>query len=96
MRGGVIEIGRLMRGAERPVHPLGPGRYVVAGTHGLRHVDLGADVPCYCEDAYYRGRERVGPCLHEIAARLQAREPTYVYALALVLEQRATALEDAA
>lgn len=85
----VIEPGRLMRGCALPVRRVGPGRYVVAGTRAPWYVDVTVDPPCDCEDAFYRGVERVGPCKHEIAARLQEREPMLMWSLELMLEQRA-------
>lgn len=73
------EMGRLMRGAQRPIHRLGPMHFVVKGNDRPRYyVNLEEDVPCDCEDAVRHGR----PCLHEIAARLQNGDTGLVNALA--------------
>jgi hypothetical protein len=58
---------RLMRAAVLAVKRVGEGKFRVRGQHEpYYHVDLTADVPCYCKDSEFHGRG----CKHELAARL--------------------------
>jgi hypothetical protein len=72
------DLGRLMRGATRPIKRLGPMQFVVKGNEQPKYyVNLDLDTPCECTDAQMHGR----PCLHEIAARLQNGDTGLVAAL---------------
>ena len=85
--------GRLWRGGHRPIRPLGPMQYEVAGNDEPSYfVNLELDTPCDCRDAQIRGR----PCLHELAARLQMGEEGLVLAFGemLAARQRASGDED--
>lgn len=83
----LFEDGRLLRGSQRPVRPVGPRQFMVAGTKNIWYVNLEIDVPCECPDAQFR-HTKTGMCLHEIACRLQEREPLLVAALGALLARR--------
>jgi hypothetical protein len=84
---------RLRRAATRPIKPIGPRQFYVKGNvEKVYTVDLDADVPCTCMDAFYHGRG----CLHELAARLASGELPLIQALGDMLlkaEQQNQALQ---
>lgn len=81
---------RLFRGYQRAIRRIGPRTYLVRGNDEPRYVvNLNDEWPCTCADAYWHGRG----CLHELAARLQEREPGVMLALGMALLKNQRAMQ---
>lgn len=81
---------KLRRAILRGIVQIGPKQFRIEGRHQRYYdVDLDAEWPCDCADALYRGRG----CLHELAARMAAREPRFLQSVGdmlLALERAGT------
>jgi hypothetical protein len=75
------------------VQRLGGTQFRVAGNvEKVYHVDLSAEIPCYCLDMEYRAGEIRQQCKHVLASRLAQLDPALLGIIAdwFTTEERQT------
>lgn len=78
------------------VERLGGTQYRVAGNvQPVYHVDLSAEIPCYCRDAEFRNTEIHGMCKHSLAARLAGLDPALLQVIGDALAKKEALAKEA-